>query len=456
MVAEHEDVSWDWTRNPKQDEFVNDLSRFAVWQGGRGSTKTTSGFCRIWNTICDIDKGIIRPEWYGAQILVAAPVFRQMKRGPLVKFDEVFDDTGLTQHKTSGNAPIREFPFDITFHFFNVGPQGEGAEGWRGSEYAIAYLDEVAQMPEKTFMLANATLRQKNRARQPYEYQTILTTTPAGENWLWRRFLNPTTRRSYKNEDGDPMYPDDKVLIIQSSTKESIEAGILERDYISNMGYTPGTLKYKQEVEGLVVSAAGKVFDQDWKIIDGDQPKVFKAVYGGIDIGTVDPTAIVVIGLDDRGGMWVIREFYQARARMADWIAMVGEWTKEFGVRKWFVDSDLTVRLMRQGGFQCSTPYKAKDAADMSVTYINEKIAQGAFYVHPSCHGLLSEMEGYEYKQEFEHDEVTFIQKVRPGQPDHAVDALRYAVLPLSAAGAVQHSGWSKISFGGKRVRAKA
>ncbi len=440
MVAVYDEPpTWDWTKNPKQDEFVNDASRFAIWIGGRGSTKTTSSFCRIWNTICDIEARIIRPEWYGAQILVAAPIFRQMKRGPLVKFDEVFDDTGLVQKKVNGNEPRRELPFGITFHFFNVGPHGEGAESWRGSEYAIAYLDEVAQMPEKTFMLANATLRQKRRDRTSYAYQTIMSSTPAGKNWFWRRFLNRDSRRSYKNEDGSPMYPDENVLIIQSSTKESVEAGILEPDYITNLGYIPGTMKYMQEVEGMVVEAAGAVFEQAWKTFAGD--KTGLVVYGGLDLGTVDPTAIIVAGIDSAGNIYVLREWYQARARMRDWADTVGEWTQEFGVRKWFVDSDMTVRLMRQAGFQARFPYKANDAADIAVTYINNKILQGAFHIHESCIALMSEMSQYEYSKEFDGDEVTFLQKVAKGQPDHAIDALRYAVLPLSAAKASESYG---------------
>ena len=77
---------------------------------------------------------------------------------------------------------------------------------------------------------------------------------------------------------------------------------------------------------------------------------------------------------------------------------------------------------------------------------IFEKIAQGAFHIHPSCVGLLSEMSSYEYKKEFDGDDVTFIQKVRPGQPDHASDCLRYGMLPLSAITAA-HSYGKSLDF---------
>ena len=446
MVTDYEEQGrvWDWTRHPKQDLFIWDRARFAVWQGGRGSTKTTSGMCRIWTTICDMETGEIRPEWRGARILIAAPVFKQVKRGPVIKFDEVFDDTGLVLHKVNGNAPRRDLEGDIEVHFFNVGPTGEGAESWRGSEYAIFYPDEVAQMPEKTFNLGNATLRQRHPNGTPYAYQTIMTTTPLGQNWLWRRLLNPPTRAEYKDIAGNPMYPDDKIFIIESSTQESVDAGILEPDYIANMGYIPGTLKYQEEVEGKVIATAGMVFEQSWNMISPENPlpKHFVGVCGGIDYGTVDPTAIILAGLDARGAVWVFKEFYEARAKFNEWIALVGDWNKEFTVRKWAVDSDLLVKMMRPH-VTCAPPYKASDAAGTAINYINQLISRGMFNIDPHCYGLISEMRAYRHKQIYSGDEVTFLQKVESNQNDHAIDALRYAIFPLSSIAAAQNYGKS-------------
>lgn len=444
---------WDLTKHPKQGPFIWDRHRFAIWQGGRGSTKTISAMWRILTTcysvedadgdMLPVDEWEVRPEWVGADILIAAPVFKQLKRGPLQRFDEVFDDTDLIVHKVNGNDPKRVLEGDITVYFFNVGPQGEGSESWRGSAYAIFLPDETAQMPEKSFMLGNATLRQKRPNGTSYDYQTIITTTPMGENWLWRRLLNPETRATYLTRSGAPMYPPEKLFTTESTTWESIEAGILEPDYVDNMGYVPGTMMYEQEVLGKVIAWAGLVFEQKWRLISdvNPAPKSFVAVYGGIDPGTIDPTAIIVAGIDLEGRMWVIKEFYEARSRMRNWIDKVGEWTKEFGVRKWFVDNDVTLRLMKSAGFQAFAPYKAKDAAEDAVRYINDRILDGSFNIDPSCRGLLSEMSGYKYKEVWSGEEVTFLQKVHVNQPDHAIDALRYAILPLSAAKAAQNYG---------------
>ncbi len=456
-----EERVWDLTRHPKQLPFIWDRHRFAVWQGGRGSTKTISMVWRILTTcykvedddgnMLDYDDWDVRPEWEGADILIAAPVSKQLSRGPLARFDEVFDDTGLIVQRIGGDNPRRHLEGGITVYFFNVGPQGEGAEAWRGAAYAIFAPDETAQMPEKSFMLGNATLRQKRANGTSYAYQTIITTTPLGENWLWKRLLNPETRATYLTRDKQPMYPDDKLFTTTSTTWESIEAGILEPDYVDNMGYTVGSMQYDEEILGLVVSKAGLVFDQKWRLISATNPKpnAFVAVYGGIDPGNIDPTAIIIAGIDLEGRMWVLREFYMANARMDEWIDKVGEWAREFGVTYWFVDNDITCRLMRAAGFTAKFPYKAKDAADDAVRYVNNRIAQGSFSIDPSCRGLLSEMSSYKYKEVWSGEDVTFLQKVQPNQPDHAIDAMRYCILPLSSAAArIGQTGWGKVAFG--------
>ena len=446
---------WDLRKFQKQRDFVEDGHRFAVYQGARGTTKTSSACLRILKKIGEFDEHGrlvgVKPEWYGADILVAAPVFKQLKRGPKVKFDEVFDDTGLVIGRTDGNEPRRELMGNITVYFFNVGPQGEGAEAWRGPEYAIAWLDEVAQMPEKAFTLANATLRQRRRDGTFYDYQTILTTTPLGQNWLWRRFLNRTTRLTYRDDTGSPMYPDEKLLIIQAHTRETIDAGFVPPSYIADLGYRPGSLMYQQEVEGKVISTSGLVFDQDWKLISDENPlpKTFRAVYAGVDVGEIAPTAIELVGLDMRGAIWVFKEFYEERARFSKWTNTVGEWAQQHSVRRWFVDSDMTRSLMRGAGLTASPPYKHKDAAQTAVNYINQLIGRGMLNIAPTCYGLLSEMAGYEYRDVFSGDEVTFIDKAKPNQPDHAIDALRYAVLPLSSVGAAENYGREvEVSFG--------
>lgn len=431
--------TWDWTKNPKQDEFVWDRSREACWVAGRGAAKTSSACFRIYSTCYDPETGSVRPEWKGARIAMFAPISKQLKGGPLMKFDEIFGEMGLILHRVNGHDPRRELVGDITLYAFNVGKDGSGVEATRGSEYAICWLDEAAQMPEKTYALADTLLRQKRRNNSPYGHQLIVTSTPRGKNWLHTQFMS-------KVPTGPGVWHRDGAMIIRSTTLESIEAGFVPDGYGGK--YLPGTLMYEQEKLGETISWGGLVFpDFDFAkhVQDPFTPPPLHFVFGGIDIGTADPTAIYAGGMDAQGGIWILDEFYERRAKFDDWADIAGAWDKKYAVREWRVDSDLTVRMMKSAGLRAKVPYKAKDAAGTVINYINQKFASGQIHINPKCKNLIRELETYHHKEGAEDStgEKTMLGTIETGQDDHAIDALRYLILPLSSAAAGLNYGQS-------------
>ena len=445
------EVTFDWTRHPLQDPFIYDDKRFLVWVGGRGSTKTSSACFHLMRLMQD-------PAWHGARWIMAAPISKQLKEGPLQSFDEWFDPTGWILRKVNGNEPRRELQNGWTILAYNVGPDGRGSEAWRGLQVAGAWLDEAAQMPEKAFNLANAACRQMRPDGSHFPNQTILTTTPRGQNWLDRRFLNDRTRRTYVDEDSELMYPDDKVGVYRSTTKMSIEAGFLKPEYISNIGYAPGTKMYEQEIEGKVVSWAGRVFpyfEERHTPSDFVLPR-FKTVYGGIDIGvSISHTAIILVGIDEQGRIWCFKEYYERGGNHSQWMPIVQKWQWEYHVRRFYVDAAFhnEIATLKAAGVNAKKSMKAQDAAGSAVNFLNDLMSRDAvdtsgfsykepmFIVSPECRGLKAEMLEYEYKEQLSGDEVTFLDRVKPNQADHAIDAMRYAVLPLSTAARQEEYG---------------
>lgn len=447
------DITFDWTKHPLQEPFVFDDRRFLIWVGGRGSTKTSSACFHIFRLVHD-------PAFHGARWIMAAPISKQLKEGPLHDFDEWFDPTGIIVHKINGNEPRRDLINGWTILAYNVGPDGQGSEAWRGLQVAGAWLDEAAQMPEKAFNLANAACRQTRADGTHFANQTLLTTTPRGENWLDRRFLNPHTRKTFKDEDGNAMYPDEKVGVYRSTTKMSIEAGFLKPDYISNIGYAPGTKMYEQEIEGKVVAWAGLVFpyfDVNRHCPDPCILPRFKYVFGGVDIGiSTSHTAIELVGVDERNRLWCFKEYYERGGKLSTWMPIVQKWQWEHHVTRWFVDAAFhnEIATMKAAGIIAKPSMKARDAAGTAVNFLNDLMARDQtdtssgfqykepqFFVGPECPGLKSEMLEYEYKEHLVGNEVTFLEKVKPAQSDHAIDAMRYAALPLMSAGAQQQYG---------------
>lgn len=394
------------------------------YKGGRGVGKTVSACMRIAGMI---DRGELLP---GARILVMGPTYPQLKDGTFKSFLRWMGDDGLglITAKTEGNEPSCKLVNNITAYFRNA----SNPDQTRGHEVQVVWLDEVAQMRKDILQLTNPTLRQFGNAAL---YQTICTGTPRGKNWVYSAFVNPETRMS-----------DDELGMYHITTVEAERLGIARPGYVAGMNLSEGSAWYRQEILGEEVAFTGNVFhyqperDTPTPFI---LPDHFTTVVGGIDIGTTAPTAVVLVGMDAAGRYWVFREYYQRRADFHDVLKLIGEWDAEFRVRFWSIDAaaNLEARMMRSAGFSVRNSLKAKDAAGTAVNFINSLMERDMFRLSPDCVAGIMELQSYEHKEQQSGDEVTFLDKVKPDQPDHFIDAMRYAIAPLSSAGAAHRYG---------------
>ena len=433
MSAQTEEVHIDVTKSLKQRDFVVDDRRFLVWIGGRNTSKTTSGVLHIMRLVGD-------PAYQGARILVFGPNYPQMRKGTLVTFDKWFDRTNLVLEKINGNEPERRLVNDIVVYFRNA----TNPDQTRGHETRIVWLDEAAQMSPEVFRLANATLRQEDINGNRGGYQTIITTTPRGKNWLYSRFKDPATCP----------YTEDQLGYYTMTTLEAHTVGFATDEYVADIGYAEGSEMYRQEVLGEFVSWAGLVFDYRAQR-DTPDPFIlpqFKRVVGGVDIGITAPTALILIGEDAQGRFWVFKEYYQKRADFHEWVRVCGEWTREYNVRSWHVDSaaNMEIAMMRRAGLVVKPSVKAKDAASTAVNYINSLMKRDMFRLSPDCLALRTEMETYQFKEQLSGEEITFLDKVKVGQQEHAIDALRYATMGLGGLQKGTAGGWGEFTFSGR------
>lgn len=398
-----------------------DDRRFLVIVAGRGTGKTTSACMRILGMI---ERGEMPP---GSRILVIAPDYQQLRDGTLKSFDTWFGPSGadIVTHSINRPAPLRILRGDIEVMFRS----GINPDQTRSKECTLVWLDEAAQMDEEMFRLTNANLRQWG---DKVKYQTIITTTPRGKNWIYRRFghylLNPASH-------DDPL-----VGAYRTTTLDAFREGVVRTGYVEEMGYAPGTEMWRQELEAEFVDWSGLVFQQHWEVLDGDLPP-FVHVTAGVDMGTVSPTAIELAGITQSGKVCIFGEFYQPRARLQDVMQAIGERAAEHNVHSWHVDNDLLWKMMRSAGVRARPPNKHADAASFSISYINSLISRGMFAIHASCHGLISEMSEYSYREHQSGDERTSLERISPYQRDHAIDAVRYAIKPLSAWKAARQYG---------------
>lgn len=423
-----------------------DDRRFVAAVAGRNGGKTTGACHRIARMI---KFGELKDN---ARILVIAPDYTQLKDGTLKSFDRWFGDFPGDEHEPPGMDLIgRKVDGNVPMRWLKTGQEvmfrsGMNPDQTRSKECQLVWLDEAAQLSEQIFTLTNANLRQFG---QHALYQTLVTTTPRGLNWIYRRFgeqINDAKIANAMIAEGDDPPPDQNETIggHHITTVEAEALGIVRPGYVEELGYEPGSQMYQQEVMAEFVAWTGRVF-ADPKIVFA-LPEM-KYVYGGVDFGLISPSCALVVGMTDEGAMYVMEEAY-GRMQQHELFDHIGRLHQSHRVRSWHVDNDMIWRLMNRNGMNARPPNKSKDAAGSAIGYINSLVGRNQFFVHESCKHLIHEMETYEYKEMQSGDEVTFLDKVKPNQFDHAIDALRYAVMPLSAAKAQQAAGWSKISFG--------
>ena len=346
--------------------------------------------------------------------------------GTLKTFDYWMNQVGLLKHKVDGGKPRRELYGDIEV----LCRSAMNLDQTRGKECVVVWLDEFAQMDESILTLTNANVRETGMRSADTVYQTIITTTPRGMNHLHRRFVNYETK-----------FDDDRMGYYHMTTVEAEDQGVARPGYVEELGYPVGSQMYRQEVLAEYVAWTGLVYRQDHKLIGPLNP-LPKLVYvaGAMDVGSITPSCILVGGIDERRRIWIFKEHYEPRALLGSLCKIAGEWTSEFHVRRWSVDNDLMWKMMRNAGMNASPPNKTKDAAGFMTEYINNAVAEGKYNIDPECRGLLSERARYEYKDKTSGDEVTFLDKVKPNQDDHALDTEKYLV-KLLAEHAVQSYG---------------
>lgn len=403
-----------------QNEIYYDDRETLVFVGSRNSGKSTSMTLHLLGMI---ERGEIRA---GERIMICGPDYTQLMDGTMNTFDYWFKN--LIVHKVDGNKPRRVLRGGIEV----LVRSAKNAEQTRSKEVRVVWLDEVAQMDAQMLELATMNLRPtgirpKNDKRV---YRLLLSTTPRGMNWFYRKFGKYVL-------DGNNDDPD--VGGWAMDMFEAHRQGVVTNEYIARAmrNYPPGSQKWNQEGMAQFVSWSGLVYRQEYGIIGPLNP-LPELVYvsAAIDVGSVTPSCILVGGISARGAIYIFKEHYQPRALLSDLLRIAGEWTREYKIRSWDVDNDLLWKMMRNGGMSAAPPNKTKDAAGLMIEYINDLTARGMYNIDPECKGLISEKARYEYKDNTSGDEVTFLDTVKPNQDDHALDTERYLVKRLASAAA--------------------
>lgn len=391
--------------------------RLNIWEGSVRSGKTIASLLRWLIYVRDAPRSgelvIVGKTRETIERNVLAPLMDPGIFGPLAR---------QTHHTTGSNTAVI---LGRKIHL--IGANDTKAEGkLRGMTCAGAYVDEVTIIPESVWRQLLARLSVAGA-------KLFGTTNPDNpQHWFKRDFLDAGLEHLaswHFTLDDNPALPDEYVAQLKAE----------------NTG-----LWYKRNILGLWVAAGGAIydsFDEARDVIgspsdataipvpDGATPAIDRW-WVGVDYGTTNPFAAVLIALVGDGSLVAVDEWrWDSKLRQrqltdAEYSERMMAWLAECRER-WGADPDriyidpsaasFRVQLRRDDVVGVNP---ADNEVIDGIRTTASLLASGRLKIHARCTGLLAEIPGYVWDEKATNKGEDAPVKLN----DHSVDALRYAL----------------------------
>lgn len=271
-------------------------------------------------------------------------------------------------------------------------------------------LDEAGQMRREAWDVA---LRRVGF----YQGRILITTTPYNNGWLKTEFYD-------KWKAGLPEY---RVVQFASAENPAYPREEFERarrdlpDWMFRMFYLgefvkPEGLVYQDFEAGVHVVKPFEI-PSDWKRIIG------------MDFGYNNPMAAVWLAVDNDGNVYAYREYYERQKLPRDAALDLARLSQGEQIDTIFVDPSAPVLIeeLRRQGFN-ATP--ANNAVKEGIVAVAGLLREKRLFFFRGLKNTLDEIESYRWKKV--NDKA---QEEPEKEYDHAMDALRYAIMGISTTG---------------------
>jgi PBSX family phage terminase large subunit len=377
------------TLYPAQDAFVFDESRYPAFIGGRNAGKTFSGALKAYLRAREGGLGVI-----------AAPSFPMLMHGAKRQFIERLQALGIDyrENKNEGWLYVHSFNAEVLFATL------ESESRVRGPNFDWGWGDEIEYLTDMNVWKAF-----KGAVRAGGHPQLFVTSTPKGRRLIWQEWVRDR---------------DDNHTLHKATTHDN--PFIDSQDYVAGLGYTGRFAA--QEIGAEFVSYEGLVyerFDRDRHVskqnIDG-----WRTVLG-VDVGSRNPTAVLTVCIAGDDRVHVRREVYRRNLSSTDILDAVKTEADLSQPDAIYVDPSAAGYIddLRRMGYRVK---KANNDVLEGIGRVTDVLAHG-FTIDPSCVNTIAEFESYRYPEGGKQDHIDKPLK----ENDHAMDALRYAILGESA-----------------------
>ena len=209
----------------------------------------------------------------------------------------------------------------------------------------------------------------------------------------------------------------------------------LDKEYVESLKASkPRGMFYDRDILGLWVTGEGIVyqdFNKDTMVIDDSKVPKGLHYYCGCDWGYEHPNPILLLGDDDQGNTYVLRDYTKKHKFINYWVKIAQNLQDEFGRNLiFYADSARpdNVNEFQAAGINC---INANKNVLPGIECVAQKMREGKFFIAESCsQGLMNEIYQYAW------DENTG-QPLKENDVRHndRLDALRYAIYSRNVKG---------------------
>jgi len=297
-----------------------------------------------------------------------------------------------------------------------AGAKDEGAIGiFQGRTMSLLYCDEMTLYPESIIEMLDT------RLSNPHS-MGFASMNPSHPNHILKKWIDWAAA-------GNKRY-----YALSFSLDDN---PYVDQDYKERVRNSLSGIFYKRNYLGQWCLAEGAIFDFfDRKVnVTKRPPRAAEYFIAGIDYGTVNAFACVVIGvstgrhLQEGKCLWAEAEYYwdskkEGRQKTnSEYAEEMRKFLEPYGVRSIYVDPSAAAfkEEIRRKGLR---PVDANNDVNYGIENISSNMKNGTLFICEACKNLIREIESYVWdprEADKGYDEPL-------KKNDHAVDACRYAI----------------------------
>ena len=275
-----------------QQPFFNARERYICYGGARGGGKS-------W---CVRHKAVLMAlRWNGLRVLILRRTFPELRENHIRPMKAMLAPMGKAVH---WHETDKSFEFcNGSLIVFGYCAGESDVDQYQGQEYDVIFIDEATLFTEYQYKTLTACLRGAN----DFPKRMYLTCNPGGVGhaWVKRLFID----REFRGDER----PEDYVFFPAKVTDNAI---LMEKDpeYVRRLDSLPRGLReaWRDGKWDVFVGQYFTEWDREKHVIEPFQPPGWWRWYITMDYG-LDMLAALLIGVDDRGGAYVVGEVYEGR-----------------------------------------------------------------------------------------------------------------------------------------------